>query len=447
MSSSFYTSTSSPQFIWKRSLLHASMLLSLLLLLPAHAQGPRPTPNPTPQPNLTRIEQLGQRIFTDRNLSEPAGTACVSCHTANTGFANNHGSRIGVPLGSRPDAFGLRNSMSNAYNRFIPVFSFRNEDGKVEARGGHFWDGRADTLALQALGPFLASAEMNNPNAAAVVNKVAASPYANLMRAEFGESIFSNPELAYQKIGVAIAAFEITAGFQSFSSKYDAMVQGKARFTPNESRGMAVFMDPKKGNCASCHLMNPASKNPQDSLFSEYSFYALGIPRNRAIPANANPSFFDLGLCGPVRTKPALTANVPLSVTIDDFCGKFRMPSLRNVAERQAFMHNGFFKDLREVLAFYATRNADPRRWYGSAGVPNDLPLAYQKNIVSDHAPFDRPRTAGPAFSPMEAEDMIAFLHTLSDGFLTATPPRPPQPPTVPQPPITTTSNQNPFGH
>ena len=163
--------------------------------------------------------------------------------------------------------------------------------------------------------------------------------------------------------------------------------------------------------------MNPNSKDPKDNLFSNFSYFALGIPRNTAIPQNANPSFFDLGLCGPARTRPALTSNVPVTVSIEQFCGSFRMPSLRNVAQRQAFMHNGFFKDLREVLAFYATRNTDPRRWYGPAGVPNDLPLAYQRNIVNNQRPFNLARGAAPAFSAAEGDDMIAFLRTLSDGF------------------------------
>nr|WP_314857734.1 cytochrome c peroxidase [uncultured Undibacterium sp.] len=434
-----------------RHLFRALGLITLSVVLmstgyPVFAQAQLPSANPTAA--LTRLENLGQRIFTDRNLSVPAGTSCASCHTANTGFANNNGSRIGVSQGSVPGALGLRNAMSNAYNSFNPIFSFKTSADGVEAIGGHFWDGRADTLALQALGPFLASAEMNNPDSNAVVLKVAAAPYADMMRAEFGNTIFSNPVLAYQKIGVAIAAFESSIGLQSFSSKYDAMIQGKATLTPNENRGMTLFMDPKKGNCAACHLMNPDSKNPKDSLFTEFTYYALGVPRNTAIPQNANPSFFDLGICGPARSKPALTSNVPLSVSIDDFCGKFKMPSLRNVAQRQAFMHNGFFKNLRDVVAFYATRNADPRRWYGAAGVPNDLPLAYQKNIVNDKAPLDRPRSAGPALSPAESEDIIAFLGTLSDGFIiAATPTTTPTPPNNPNtPPGPRVPPINPFG-
>ena len=80
-------------------------------------------------------------------------------------------------------------------------------------------------------------------------------------------------------------------------------------------------------------------------------------------------------------------------------------------------MHNGFFTKLRDVVSFYATRNSDPKRWYGTAGVPNDLPAAYLPNILEDRVPFNRPANAGPALTEREIDDLVAFLGTLSDGF------------------------------
>ncbi len=360
--------------------------------------------------------QLGQMIFTDANLSEPRGTACAACHRANLGFAGNNGATIGVARGSTPGALGLRNAMTNSYQGFVPAFHFDTVNGVTEAIGGHFWDGRADTLALQALGPLLNPLEMNNPDRKSVVDKIAAAGYAPLFRQEFGADIFSDTNAAFIQIGVAIEAFE-RAALQPFSSKYDAMVRGEVTLTAPEARGMALFMDPNRANCAGCHRMNPASGRPQDSLFSDFAFYATGIPRNTAIPRNADPAFFDLGLCGPERTAPTLPATATPGLTIDDFCGKFRMPTLRNVAERPAFMHNGFFKDLREVMAFYATRNSDPQRWYGPSGVANDLPARYLGNIEAAKAPFNRRPGQGPAFSAAEGDDLVAFLRTLSDGF------------------------------
>jgi cytochrome c peroxidase len=361
--------------------------------------------------------QVGAQIFADNNLSEPQGTPCLACHRPDMGFAGNHGGRNGVAVGSLPNSVGLRNTMTNSYASFVPTFSFQTTNGETEAVGGLFWDGRADTPALQALGPFLNGLEMNNASKAAVVQKISTSNYAPLFRQAFGDTVFNNTETAYTNIGIAIAAFEV-AQRQDFSSKFDAMVQGKATFTPAESRGMALFQDANKGNCAACHLMNATSGKPSDSLFSEFTYYATGIPRNSAIPNNSDPAFYDLGLCGPNRTPPTLPTNVAPGVTIDNFCGKFRMPTLRNVAQRPAFMHNGFFKDLNEVVRFYATRNSDPQRWYGPSGVMNDLPAKYLGNIETTKAPFNRAARQGPALNDAEINDIVAFLRTLTDGYL-----------------------------
>ena len=375
---------------------------------------------PAPEPSQrapSRLERIGAEIFNDRTLSEPKGTACVSCHLPGTGFASNNGSPIGVALGSKQGSIGTRNAMSNFYSHFAPTFSFRVAGEDVDPIGGLFWDGRADTLAQQALGPFLNAKEMNNANAASVMAKISKASYAKDLVAEFGPNVFASPELAFQKIGTAIAAFESREDPLRFSSKYDHFVRGKVQLSPNEERGMKTFMDPERGNCAVCHTMNPKSKDPRDSLFTDFAFYAEGIPRNPRIPANANPSKFDLGLCGPDRSRPALPANVTGDISIEKYCGTFKMPSLRNVAERETFMHNGVFTKLRDVVSFYATRNSDPKRWYGPAGVPNDLPAAYVPNIIRDRLPFNRPADAGPALSEREIDDLVAFLRTLSDGF------------------------------
>lgn len=368
------------------------------------------------------LAPLGELIFNDRNLSEPRGTACVNCHRANLGFGSNNGSGTGTARGSLASSIGTRNAMSNAYVSLVPAFGWRIEEGQIEALGGMFWDGRVDTPEQQALGPFLNPLEMNNASAEAVVAKVAQAGYAAQFRAAFGADIFANPALAFQRVGEAIAAFE-RVNLQAFSSKYDAMLRGQATLSDAERRGMALFMDSSRANCAGCHLMNPASTDPRDSPFSEFTYYATGIPRNTAIPQNADAGFFDLGLCGPTRqglTVPAgLLAQVTTTVTVSDFCGKFRMPSLRNVARRQAYTHNGFFRDLREVVRFYSTRDSNPTRWYGAAGVPNDLPSQYLGNIERAKAPFNRPASSGPLLTEAEIDDLVTFLGTLSDGFTT----------------------------
>ena len=369
-------------------MLSLALLLSLTLWLSGCGGGATAAPNDLTDPVAVALAatndriNLGQQIFTDANLSEPRGTACAACHQANMGFAGNHGGRNG------------------------------------EAVGGLFWDGRADSAELQALGPLLNPLEMNNLSKKSVVDKIAQSRYAALFRQVFGADIFANTDAAFTSIGVAIAAFE-RARLQPFSSKYDAMVRGQTTLSPTEARGMALFMEPTKGNCAGCHLMNPTSGKPEDSAFSEFTYYATGIPRNPAIPKNADPAFYDLGLCGPDRAPPTLPDSVAPGVTISNFCGQFRMPTLRNVAERPAFMHNGFFRNLTEVVRFYSSRNSDPLRWYGQA-VSNDLPTQYLGNIEKVKAPFNRAANAGPALSELEIADIVAFLHTLSDGFTAA---------------------------
>ena len=239
------------------------------------------------------------------------------------------------------------------------------------------------------------------------------SPYALLFQKEFGSDIFSNTDTAFNSIGLAISAFELSK-LQPYSSKYDAMVRNELSFNSIETQGMNLFMDPNKGNCAACHLMNLTSGNPKDSPFSEFTYYANGIPRNQAIPKNIDLSFYDLGLCGPDRVAPTLPTDVAPGITIENFCGKFRMPTLRNVAERPAYMHNGVFKDLETVIRFYSTRNSNPQFWYGKAE-SNDLPAKYLKNIEVAKAPLNRPADAGPALNDFEITAIIAFLKTLSD--------------------------------
>lgn len=401
--------TRAPSLRWSWAL-----VLSLVLHLSAcgggGAAGTQTEPVAGVAPELT-LAALGERIFTDANLSEPRGTACAACHRADLGFAGNNGSTLGVALGSQAGALGLRNAMTNSYSNFIPSFGYITVDGVTEPVGGHFWDGRANTLALQALGPLLNPLEMNNPSAQIVVNKIARSSYAELFRQHFGADIFASQrtEQAFIRIGEAIAAFESSTPLQSFSSKFDAMVLAQASFSPAEERGMALFSREDKGNCAACHTMNLQSGNPRDSLFSDFSYYATGVPRNAQIARNADPAFFDLGLCGPERSPPVVPAGAPAELTQDSLCGKFRMPTLRNVAERPAFMHNGAFKTLREVVVFYANRH--------SAATSDDLPAKYQENLEKTKPPFNRLPSSGPAMNAAEVNDVVSFLRTLSDGF------------------------------
>jgi cytochrome c peroxidase len=168
-----------------------------------------------------------------------------------------------------------------------------------------------------------------------------------------------------------------------------------------------VFNDPEKGNCAQCHR-SAVMADGRPPLFTDFGYVALGVPRNRAIPANDNPEYFDLGLCGPERHDLAGQTK---------YCGMFKAPTLRNVASKKSFYHNGFFHSLRDAVAFYAERDTDPGKWYptGPDGVVrkfDDLPAAYVGN-VSMEMPFGPKRV----LSDSDVDDLVAFLRTLTDGY------------------------------
>lgn len=373
----------------------------------------------TLDPTLSLAQNLGKLIFNDASFSNPSGTACASCHNPLQGGSNNNGSTLGVVQGSLHSSIGLRNSLSNQYSANTPPFGFvTNPNGVTVAKGGLFWDGRADTLAQQAQLPFLNTLEMNNASQQAVVNILAAAPYAALFQQQYGPNIFNNPNQAFTQIANSLQAFQQSAQLQPFTSKFDLVVQGLASFTASEQNGLALYTDRNRANCGACHVMNLNSSSPKDSIFTDFSYHADGVPRNSAIPSNAVPTFYDLGLCGPERVPPVLPANVSPGITIGHFCGQFRTPSLRNTALKSNFMHNGVFTNLTQVVTFYATRVSNPKNFYGPSGIPNDLPPQYQSNLEVSLPPFRGPVGNGvPLLNAKEIADLVAFLNTLTDGY------------------------------
>jgi cytochrome c peroxidase len=199
--------------------------------------------------------------------------------------------------------------------------------------------------------------------------------------------------------------------FYPYTSRYDAYLRRQGTLSASEQHGLALFNDPKKGNCVSCH---PSGiRHDGFPNFTDFGYNAVAVPRNRTLPANADPAFHDLGLCGPLRTD--LTKH-------PEYCGEFRVPTLRNVAVRRAFFHNGVFHSLDEVLAFYVSRDTTPGKWYGKSSSKvdrfDDLPAAYHKNVNVD-PPFGGKPGAAPALNKSEIADVIAFLKTLTDADLT----------------------------
>ena len=220
--------------------------------------------------------------------------------------------------------------------------------------------------------------------------------------------MLDDPVRTLELFGNAIESFERTPRFAPFSSKFDRFVEGKVALTEQEQRGLGLFQIRQKGNCAGCHTVNEHSKNPRDSLFTDFGYHAVGAPRNPALPANRQADFHDLGLCGPQRQLAVPDAK--------RWCGAFRTPTLRNVALTAPYGHNGVFRTLRDAVAFYATRDTDPRHWYPKGQKFNDVPPQLKANVDTETPPYHR-AAKRPALRDEEIDDIVAFLRTLSDGY------------------------------
>jgi len=366
---------------------------------------------PAPAPTLASV---GDKLFNETALSASGRLACASCHVEARGHADAQDSFL--PLGGADGTRqGLRSSPSARYLDQAGAFSF---DAQGRPHGGLFWDGRANSRIEQARGPLFNSGEMANADAAALAARLGALPYVADLRAATGLPATATDDQLVDAAIAALARYQAEdPKFHPFTSKFDAVQDGRASFTAQEQRGLDAFNDPQRGNCASCHDSRPVQIQPgiNRALFTNFSYHALGVPRNRS-QATADPSFFDLGLCGPQRSDLAGRA---------ELCGLFRTPTLRNVALTAPYFHNASFASLEDVIAFYATRDLDPARWYPVVGgqvlLYNDLPAAYRPN-VQQGAPFRRAGQA-PAFSAQDGADIVAFLNTLTDGFTASTAP------------------------
>jgi cytochrome c peroxidase len=338
---------------------------------------------------LTAKQQLGKKLFHDKNLSTPPGQACVDCHSPETGFGDPV-AELPVSRGVFTDRFGNRNDLTAAYAGFSPEFHFDSAEGLYV--GGQFWDGRAATLEEQAKGPFLNPLEMANPDEKAVIEKIRNADYANLFIEVFGENSLNDPIKAYDLTAEAIAEYERSGELNKFNSKYDLFLAGKTTLTAQEKRGLDLFNKEEKGNCAACH---PSEMNADGSfpLFTDYTYDNLGVPKNAEIPfyylpEEFNPdgvNYVDLGLGG-FLNKPEEN-------------GKFKVPTLRNIAKTAPYMHNGYFKSLREILVFYNTRDIGP--W------PEP---EYNKNVNTDEL-------GSLGLTEREIDDIVAFLLTLTDDY------------------------------
>jgi len=367
-------------------------------------------------PSPAALTDIGRRLFFDASLSASGKMACSTCHVPARAFGPSNESPV-QRGGSDGRRFGVRAVPSLMYTQNIPPFTehYFDDDGDDSIdqgpAGGRTWDGRSQSAHDQARLPLFSPLEMANESATDVVTRVRRASYAAQFREAFGDQIFDDTATAFKAVLMALETFQQSpAEFYPYSSKYDAWLRHETLLSGEEMRGLAAFNDPARGNCARCHPSAVrAGAFPQ---FTDFGYAAVGAPRNPAIPANADRRYHDLGLCGPLRSD--LTDR-------GQYCGMFRTPSLRNVATRSVFFHNGVFHRLADVVRFYAERDTQPQKWYSRSanGLTvkfDDLPPEYRGNVDTD-APFDRRAGDAPALSEDDIRDIVAFLHTLTDGF------------------------------
>jgi cytochrome c peroxidase len=366
-------------------------------------------------PSAAALTDIGRALFFDESLSASGKMACASCHDPARAFGPPNDSPV-QRGGSDGRRLGVRAVPSLMYGQNIPPFTehyFDDEgdDGVDQGpAGGRTWDGRVQSAHDQARLPLLSPFEMANTSADALVARVQRASYAALFRDTFGDKVFNDKALAFKAVLMALETYQQSpTEFYPYNSKYDAWLRHGASLSSGEMRGLAAFNDPAKGNCARCHPS--AMRNGAFPQFTDFGYAAVGAPRNSGLPANSDERYYDLGLCGPLRTDLADRR---------EYCGLFRTPTLRNVATRRAFFHNGVFHRLEDVVRFYAERDTQPQKWYprGTDGVTvkfDDLPAQYQGN-VDTQAPLDRHIGDQPTMSEGDIKDIVAFLETLTDG-------------------------------
>jgi len=406
---------------------------------------------------LTPMEELGFQIFFDESLSIRQNQACASCHVPEVGWVgadsevNLGGS---VYEGSRQNKLGDRKPPSSAYATVSPVFYL---DAVLGFTGGNFWDGRAtgwklgNPAAEQAQGPFLNPVEQALPDAACVVNRVCEGAYGELFRQvwsgancaikwpanTFGQCNSPTGKVklsakdrdlvnkAYDQIALSIAAFEASKASNAFTAKVDAVRAGKATFTAEEARGQALFAATGKGKCAQCHRgAQPGGPSP---LFSDFGYDNLGVPKNPLNPFLLdNPSWVDPGLGGFLATVPDYAADAEANL------GKHKVPTTRNVTlgsceaaqpgepcVEKAYMHNGYFKTLKQVVHFYNTRDVKPRcETMGIFDATVDVALANNCWPAPEvEANVDTALLGNLGLSEQDENDLVALMKAMSDGY------------------------------
>ena len=417
---------------------------------------------------------LGKAIFFDENLSANGTQSCATCHAPEAGFAGpdslvNAGGA--VYEGALPQHYGNRRPPTSAYAGDSPVFHFDEVEGGWF--GGMFWDGRAtgevlgDPLAEQGQGPFLNPLEQAIANAQVLCAKVKKADYAALFEEVWGAGSLDcarDVDGVYERIGRSVAAYERSPEVNPFTSKFDlfwdtATGAGKDvtqikcgtgggggmggamgcpgggmdpnrwtafrgfGLTDQELQGLAVFNDPNRADCASCHTLEPGPDGYP--LFTDFGYDNIGVPKNPenpfySMPAAWNPdgeNWVDYGLGGYLKS-----AGYSPDVYEPEM-GKVKVPTLRNVDLRpspdvvKAYGHNGYFKSLEDIVFFYHWRAMmDNGGCMGGGGMGGGMGCDGMATMFPPPE-VDQNRTPLGMFPRPQVDNIVLFLKTLSDGY------------------------------
>ena len=276
---------------------------------------------------------LGKKLFSEKILSKDSSVSCASCHKPDFAFADTLAFSVGIN-----GKLTRRNTPSVLNMKNRPYF---------------FWDGRAVTLQEQSLMPIQNTDEMGLPIADAIKRLNENKVYKILFQQIFKQ----NPNT--KNLAAAFAAYEQT--LETIDSKFDDWSNDIKKLSASEERGRQVFIS-DKSKCFNCHRMED---------FTTDEFKNIGLYNAKDLN--------DAGLY-----------NITKKETDK---GKFKTPGLRNIAVTAPYMHNGMFKTLEQVVAYYN----DPGK------------------IIKDPINIDDDLKQPLGLNEKEQKDLIAFLKTLTD--------------------------------
>lgn len=359
------------------------------------------------------LVDLGRTLFHDPNLSVNGTQSCASCHDAAQGFAaSGHAETSGIVPGALA-GLGSRKPPAAAY-ALAPVFHHVIENGEILFLGGLFHDGRAtgaktgDPLADQAAGPLLNPVEMALPSQACAVER--ACETAGLVKLEpqtctalaalhpcdspAGTSVDHDATGAFQTMTRALAAYETSVEVSPFASRYDQWRAGGDTLSADELFGLGLFEG--KAGCAACHVTQG-----DKPLFTDFTYDNLGLP---GATGDA-----DIGVAATLAADPVYAPYA------ESMAGKFKVPTLRNVAkgEGRRYMHNGYFETLAGVVRFYNTRDLWPI--CPSFKPEAEAIAAHCWPLAELPATVNHSEMGNLGLTPREEAQIVAFLGTLTD--------------------------------